>query len=175
MSARLNEAGSAAVVFREESIVLARRSWQVGFMVTVGTILRFDDTRGYGFIEPADGTEDVFVHANDFGESRHMVRAGLRVQYEVVQSNRGPKVATVSLLGPAPESPRSVSPPPSSAVVAIPPAEDEEVCGVLSAKAFSSAIIELLVEHVPTLTGTQIGEVRHHITELARLHGWVDG
>ncbi len=146
------------------------------FTVAVGTILRFDDVRGYGFIEPADGSEDVFVHANDFGESRHMVRAGLRVQYEVAQSDRGPKVATVSLLGPPLESRRTASAPsPSSAVAAIPQAEDEEVCDVLSAKAFSSAIIELLIERVPTLTGAQIGEIRHHFTELARSHGWVDG
>jgi CspA family cold shock protein len=144
-------------------------------MVAVGTILRFDDTRGYGFIEPADGTEDVFVHANDFGESRHMVRAGLRVQYEVAQSDRGPKVTTVSILGPSPEPRRNASALPSPAVAAVPQAEDEEVCDVLSAKDFGSAIIELLIEHVPTLTGAQIGQIRHHFTELARSHGWVDG
>jgi CspA family cold shock protein len=144
-------------------------------MVAVGTILRFDDTRGYGFIEPADGSEDVFVHANDFGESRHMVRAGLRVQYEVAQSDRGPKVTTVSILSPSPEPRRNASALPSPAVVAIPHADDEEVCDVLSAKDFGSAIIELLIEHVPTLTGGQIGQIRHHFTELARSHGWVDG
>jgi CspA family cold shock protein len=144
-------------------------------MVAVGTILRFDDTRGYGFIEPADGTEDVFVHANDFGESRHMVRAGLRVQYEVAQSDRGPKVTTVSILGPSPEPRRNASALPSPTVAAVPQAEDEEVCDVLSAKDFGSAIIELLIEHVPTLTGAQIGQIRHHFTELARSHGWVDG
>jgi CspA family cold shock protein len=144
-------------------------------MVAVGTILRFDDTRGYGFIEPADGSEDVFVHANDFGESRHMVRAGLRVQYEAAQSDRGPKVTTVGILDPSPESRRNASALPSPAVVAIPHAEDEEVCDVLSAKDFGSAIIELLIEHVPTLTGAQIGQIRRQFTELARSHGWVDG
>jgi cold shock protein len=144
-------------------------------MVTVGTILRFDDTRGYGFIEPADGSEDVFVHANDFGESRHMVRVGLRVQYEVAQSDRGPKVATVSILGPSSEPRRNASALPSPAVAAIPQAEDEEVCDVLSARDFGSAIIELLIEQVPTLTGAQIGQIRRHLTELARSHGWVDG
>jgi cold shock protein len=145
------------------------------FIVAAGTILRFDDTRGYGFIEPADGSEDVFVHANDFGESRHMVRAGLRVQYEVVQSERGPKVATVSILGPSPEPRRNASALPSQAVVAVPQAEDEEVCDVLSGKDFGSAVTELLIEHVPMLTGAQIGQIRHHFTELARSHGWVDG
>jgi cold shock protein len=144
-------------------------------MVAVGTILRFDDTRGYGFIEPADGSEDVFVHANDFGESRHMVRAGLRVQYEVAQSDRGPKVTTVRILGPSPEPRGNASMLGSPSAAALPQAEDEEVCDVLSAKDFGSAVIELLIEHVPTLTGAQVGQIRHHLTELARSHGWVDG
>jgi cold shock protein len=145
-------------------------------MVAVGTILRFDDTRGYGFIEPADGTEDVFVHANDFGDSRHMVRAGLRVQYEVAQSDRGPKVASISIFGPSPEPRRNASALPSPAAVAIPQAEDEEeVCDVLPAKAFGSEITELLIEHVPTLTGAQIGDIRHRFTEFGRSHGWVEG
>jgi CspA family cold shock protein len=143
------------------------------FMVAVGTILRFDDMRGYGFIEPADGSEDVFVHANDFGASRHLVRVGMRVQYEVARSDRGPKVATVSLLPPL-EPRRNASAAPPPAVQAIPQAEDEEVCDVLSPEAFSSAITELLIEHVPALTGAQIGEIRHHLTELAHSHGWVD-
>jgi cold shock protein len=147
------------------------------FIVAVGIILRFDDIRGYGFIEPADGSEDVFVHANDFGEGRHMVRAGLRVQYEVAQSDRGPKVASVSILSPSAEPRRNAGTLPSPAVVAVavPQAEDEEVCDVLSATDFGSAVIELLIEHVPTLTGAQIGQVRHRFTELARSHGWVDG
>jgi CspA family cold shock protein len=145
-------------------------------MVAVGTILRFDDIRGYGFIEPADGTEDVFVHANDFGDSRHMVRAGLRVQYEVAQSDRGPKVASISILGLSPESHRNAGALPPSAAVPVPQAQDEEeVCDVLSAKAFGSEITELLIEHVPTLTGAQIGRIREHFTEFARSHGWVEG
>jgi cold shock CspA family protein len=142
--------------------------------VADGVILRFDDVRGYGFIEPADGTEDVFVHANDFGGNRHMIRAGLRVRYEVTQSQRGPKVTTVSLLAAPPEQER-VPGPASSAVAVMPQPEDEEVCDVLSAESLGSAIIGLLIEHVPTLSGGEIGAIRRHMTDLARSHGWVDG
>jgi cold shock protein len=142
--------------------------------VADGVILRFDDARGYGFIEPADGTEDVFVHANDFGESRHLVRAGLRVRYEVAQSDRGPKVAAVSLLLPPPERERFAG---SSVPVAAGPPQpaDDEVCDVLTAESFGSAIIELLIGQVPTLSGGEIGAIRRHMTDLARSHGWVDG
>jgi len=142
--------------------------------VAEGVILRFDDVRGYGFIEPADGTEDVFVHANDFGENRRLVRAGLRVRYEVTQSHRGPKVATVSLLAPPPEQERVPSPA-CPAMAVMPQPDDEEVCDVLSAESLGSAIIGLLIEHVPTLSGGEIGAIRRHMTDLARSHGWVDG
>lgn len=144
-------------------------------MAAVGTILRFDETRGYGFIAPAGGGEDVFVHANDFGENRHAVRAGLRVEYEVMEGERGLKVATVTLLDP-PSAGRQAVGTPSSGVAATEQfGDDDGVCDVLSAKAFGFAITELLIEHAPSLTGAQIGQVRQHFLTLARSHGWVDG
>jgi CspA family cold shock protein len=54
-----------------------------------GTVKWFNSTKGYGFIKPADGDKDVFVHISA------VERAGLRalneghtVEYELV-SNRG--------------------------------------------------------------------------------------
>jgi len=54
-----------------------------------GTVKWFNPTKGYGFIKPADGDKDVFVHISA------VERAGLRslnegqsVEYELV-TNRG--------------------------------------------------------------------------------------
>ncbi|MFS1299491.1 cold shock domain-containing protein [Streptosporangium longisporum] len=150
--------------------------------MAVGTILRFDEVRGYGFIAALGGGEDVFFHANDFGENRHVVQPGLRVEYEVMEGERGLKVSTVSLLDPPPvRRPVTVAPIPGATAQASPvtgasgqAGDDEGVCDVLSAKSFNGAVTELLIEHAPTLTGAQIGQVRQRFLAFARSHGWVD-
>ena len=147
-------------------------------VVAVGNIVRFDDVRGYGFIASSNGGDDVFVHANDFGEQRHLVRPGLRVEYEVEQGDRGLKVATVRILD-------ASSPSPVSAIVrqvggdarsdAEGAGEDDGLCDVLAPHQFTAEVTEVLIRHVPSLTGAEISQVRDRLLELARLHGWIEG
>ncbi|WP_433044110.1 cold-shock protein [Dactylosporangium sp. CS-033363] len=147
-----------------------------------GRILRFDEVRGYGFIAPNAGGEDVFVHANDFGEQRHLVHPGMRVEYEVEEGERGLKVSTVRILDSPP--PRREHTRTTAAATApftpvtdragVPAGDDDGLCDVLSSREFTAEVTELLIQHVPTLTGAQIAQARQHLAAFARSHGWVE-
>ncbi len=100
-----------------------------------GKVIRFDEVRGYGFIAPDGGGEDVFVHANVLGDDKYMFGPGLRVEFESTDGDRGPKAYAVHLLpdrGPAPAAAPAPSP-------VIPPTFAPR--GVASAYAASAPVI----------------------------------
>lgn len=131
-----------------------------------GRVLRFDETRGYGFIAPDSGGEDVFVHANDLGEQKFLVRPGTLVEFEVEDGNRGLKASSVRVVGQPSVVERTVHREPTG--------EDDGLCDVLSTADFSREVTDLLLEADATLTGGQILRVRDRLSMFARKHGWVE-
>jgi CspA family cold shock protein len=60
-----------------------------------GTIKWFNATKGYGFIQPTDGTADVFVHISDMERAGiRDVREGDKLSYDLMQGQRGKMSAT---------------------------------------------------------------------------------
>lgn len=54
-----------------------------------GTVKWFNSTKGYGFIAPDEGGNDIFVHVNAVQQAGLTgLRDGQKIAYEVVQ-NRG--------------------------------------------------------------------------------------
>ena len=45
-----------------------------------GTVKFFNDTKGFGFISPDDGSKDIFVHVSGLNDD---IREGDTVSYEV--------------------------------------------------------------------------------------------
>ena len=64
-------------------------------MIT-GTVKWFNDAKGFGFITPADGSKDVFVHHSAIqGGGFKSLAEGQKVQFELQQGPKGPSAANV--------------------------------------------------------------------------------
>lgn len=57
-----------------------------------GKVKWFDDSKGFGFITPDDGSKDLFVHYSEIqsGGGRASLKDGQAVEYEVGQGKKGP-------------------------------------------------------------------------------------
>jgi CspA family cold shock protein len=69
--------------------------------VPQGTVRWFDPERGFGFLAPEDGSEDLFVHASEIvGDGgTTFLREGQAVEYEVGHNDRGPQARRVRVTG----------------------------------------------------------------------------
>jgi CspA family cold shock protein len=64
--------------------------------VARGTVKWFDAKKGFGFITPEDGSEDVFVHhTNIVGQGFKTLNNGQAVEYEVGEGRKGPQATDV--------------------------------------------------------------------------------
>ncbi|ALG09110.1 cold-shock protein [Kibdelosporangium phytohabitans] len=126
-----------------------------------GKVLRFDDVRGYGFIAPDDGGDDVFMHANDLRDEKFLFTPGTAVEFDVVEGDRGLKASAVKVVDRG-QSRANAS------------QDDEVMCDVLSPRELMQELTEALLEAAPTLTAAQIVQVRQRIAKLAHAHGWLE-
>ncbi|MBS0436674.1 MAG: cold-shock protein [Proteobacteria bacterium] len=56
----------------------------------IGTVKWFNDAKGFGFIEPEGGGEDVFAHFSAIQmEGFRTLKQGSKVSYELVQGPKG--------------------------------------------------------------------------------------
>jgi cold shock protein len=65
-------------------------------MRTTGTVKWFNDTKGFGFITPANGEKDCFVHHSAIqGSGFKSLAEGDQVEFDLVQEPKGPKAQNV--------------------------------------------------------------------------------
>ena len=144
-----------------------------------GRVVRFDAARGYGFIAPEGGGEDVFLHVNDLLMPESYVRSGVAVEFEVEDGDRGLKASSVRLAhGADAAAPAGGSPGRGafghSGTRAAPVDGEEPMCDVLNSEEYTRETTELLLRTAPWLTGEHIVQIRHQLLVFAKGHGWVE-
>jgi len=132
-----------------------------------GRVIRFDKVRGYGFITPDSGGDDVFLHANDLEIEKSSVRPGLRVSFDVDEGERGQFATSVRLCDVASASEFGG---PGGCLGN----EADEYIDVLSAAEFEHAATELLLTVIPPLSAPQIIAVRAAFAQMAYQQSWLD-
>lgn len=77
-----------------------------------GTVKWFNDAKGFGFIEPDEGGEDVFAHFSAIQmEGFRTLKEGGKVSFEVVQGPKGQLAQNIAALARAPAASPPDSPP----------------------------------------------------------------
>lgn len=145
-----------------------------------GHVVRFDQVKGYGFVHPTAGGEDVFLHVNDLLDPKYLIRPGVQVDYEVERGDRGLKASSVRV---ATESARSghvsdladgtddrgsAHPGRSSA-----PADDDDYVDVVSEENFIQEVTEILLAVDPELRSNQIKAIRVAFSKVGKKYGWL--
>jgi cold shock protein len=69
-----------------------------GSIMQIGTVKFFNTQKGFGFIQPEDGSKDVFVHISAVEQSSlGTLREGQKVRFELVSDRRTGKTSAGNL------------------------------------------------------------------------------
>jgi cold shock protein len=143
-----------------------------------GKILRFDAVRGYGFIVPDSGGEDVFLHISALQGDVDSARPGMLVEFEAITGDQGRKALIAHVLdggpfrAPGSRDHRAVGTRMTTGTSGDDP--DGELCEVVTSAEYGREITDVLIATVPTMTGAEMVQVRQRLSEYARARGWLD-
>lgn len=156
--------------------------------VVQGRVIRYDEVRGYGFVAPDEGGDDVFLHVNDLDFDKRKLMVGAVVEFDTEDGDRGPKASQVSLVSTPtvqPQAPQAVPQavggttamsgaiPLQGPTIVLPDTGAEDGDAVTE-RQLTAEVTEMLLGGVPTLSAEQVVLTRQAVVALAKAHGWVD-
>jgi len=66
--------------------------------LSTGIVKWFNEKKGFGFIVPDDGSDDVFVHHSNIAmEGFRTLEEGHKVEYDTSQGRKGPEATNVKI------------------------------------------------------------------------------
>lgn len=144
--------------------------------VVRGRVVSFDRIKGYGFVTPDTGGEDVFIHVNDLHSDKSLLTPGCLVDFRLDEGDRGPKASEITVVQPvtAAASPaQSTAAHPDTRPAAPEPA-DAAPRPVLAPDVFEHEVTEALLRVEPELTSRQVLDIRKRLLRIAQSHTWVE-
>jgi cold shock protein len=89
-----------ALALLQHQCFLAFAAQVRGGEMPTGTVKWFSNDKGYGFITPDDGSNDVFVHFSSIeGDGYRSLEEGSKVEYETEAGPKGPAATGVKPIG----------------------------------------------------------------------------
>lgn len=150
--------------------------------VVQGRVIRYDEVRGYGFVAPDGGGDDVFLHVNDLEFDKRRLVVGAVVEFDTEEGDRGPKASQVTLVStpvaqpqaaPDAGSANGVSAGVAGAPTIVLPDTGADDGDSVTDRQLTAEVTEMLLAGVPTLTAEQVVLTRQAVVALAAAHGWV--
>ena len=62
-----------------------------------GTVKRWLDQKGYGFIKPDEGEDEIFIHYSEV-KNNYDLKEGQEVEFEIETTDKGPRAVNLSVI-----------------------------------------------------------------------------